>query len=339
MPPRELIRDGKGEGVNKREEPARNYADLHEHLARLDAAGQLYRIDAPVNKDTELHPLVRWQFRGGIAEKDRKAFLFTNVVDSKGRRYDLPVAVGVFAANREIYRIGMNVERLDEIGRPGRAPSPIPLCCDVARAPVHDIVVTASFDPRLDSLPIPISTPGFDAAPYLTMTGVITRDPDSGIQNMGTYRGHLKGATRLGMMMLANVRAGGLDHWKKHDKAKTRMPIAIVLGAPPLVAFQGPQKLRPDLDELSVAGGLAGEPIHVVKAKTVDLLVPAEAEIVIEATVDPASGARRAVQRSHGYVALEDYNFSLSTSPRSRAAKDAVPTPSSAQVTPSESRW
>jgi 3-polyprenyl-4-hydroxybenzoate decarboxylase len=88
--------------VNKREAPPRGYADLHEHLERLDAAGLLYRIDAPVNKDTELHPLVRWQFRGGIPEKERKAFLFTNVVDSAGRRYDIPVAVGVIAATGDL---------------------------------------------------------------------------------------------------------------------------------------------------------------------------------------------------------------------------------------------
>ena len=50
----------------------------------LDAAGLLIRVDRAINKDTEMHPLVRWQFRGGIAEKDRKAFLFTNVIDSKG---------------------------------------------------------------------------------------------------------------------------------------------------------------------------------------------------------------------------------------------------------------
>jgi len=64
------------------------YADLHEHIARLERAGLLHRIDHPVDKDSELHPLVRWQYRGGIAERDRKAFLFTNVVDAKGRRYD-----------------------------------------------------------------------------------------------------------------------------------------------------------------------------------------------------------------------------------------------------------
>ena len=62
------------------------YADLKGHLARLDEAGLLYTIHEPVNKDTELHPLVRWQFRGGIPEHKRKAFLFKHVVDSAGRR-------------------------------------------------------------------------------------------------------------------------------------------------------------------------------------------------------------------------------------------------------------
>ena len=76
----------------------RAYKDLWEHIEELDNAGLLYRIDKPVNKDTEMHPLVRWQFRGGIPEADRKAFLFTNVVDSKGRKYDIPVLIGGLAA-------------------------------------------------------------------------------------------------------------------------------------------------------------------------------------------------------------------------------------------------
>src|SRR5580700_11620070 len=96
--------------------PERCYADLHEHIERLDKASLLHRIDMPVNKDTEMHPLVRWQFRGGIAEKDRKAFLFTDIVDSGGRRYDIPVVIGALAANAAIYRIGMNVERNEDIG-------------------------------------------------------------------------------------------------------------------------------------------------------------------------------------------------------------------------------
>ncbi|MEE8223234.1 MAG: UbiD family decarboxylase, partial [Alphaproteobacteria bacterium] len=89
--------------------PQRGYRDLQEHLAALDTAGLLVTIDEPVNKDTELHPLVRWQFRGGIAEADRRAFLFTNVTDSRGRSFDIPVVVGALAANKEIYRTGLDV--------------------------------------------------------------------------------------------------------------------------------------------------------------------------------------------------------------------------------------
>jgi hypothetical protein len=59
--------------------------DFQEHLARLEAQGLLRRIERPVNKDTELHPLVRWQFQGGLKEDERRAFLFTNVVDSTRR--------------------------------------------------------------------------------------------------------------------------------------------------------------------------------------------------------------------------------------------------------------
>ena len=78
----------------------RGYPDLHDHLAALDRAGLLVTVDRAIDKDSELHPLVRWQFRGGIKESERKAFLFRNVVDAKGRHYDIPVVVGAIAASR-----------------------------------------------------------------------------------------------------------------------------------------------------------------------------------------------------------------------------------------------
>ena len=81
--------------------------DFQEHLADLEAQGLLVRIERPINKDTELHPLVRWQFLGGIPEDRRRAFLFTNVVDARGRRYDMPVAVGALASSPRIYAVGM----------------------------------------------------------------------------------------------------------------------------------------------------------------------------------------------------------------------------------------
>jgi 3-polyprenyl-4-hydroxybenzoate decarboxylase len=96
----------------ERPAPPRTYPDLHEHIEALDRAGLLIRVDRQINKDTEMHPLVRWQFRGGIPESQRKAFLFTNVTDSKGRHYEIPVIVGGMAASEEVYRIGMGVRHL-----------------------------------------------------------------------------------------------------------------------------------------------------------------------------------------------------------------------------------
>src|SRR5712691_11772362 len=94
---------------------ARCYPDLHEHVLALARAGLLVVVDVPINKDTEMHPLVRWQFRGGIPEPDRKAFLFTQPTDSKGRRYDGAVLVAGLAGNRDVYRVGFG-QPLDAIG-------------------------------------------------------------------------------------------------------------------------------------------------------------------------------------------------------------------------------
>src|SRR5256714_12712840 len=134
---------------------SRGYADLHERLAALKRAGLLITVERPINKDTEMHPLVRWQFRGGIEERDRKAFLFTNVVDSKGRKYDIPVVVGALAASREIYRLGMgcDLEKINETWSRAIANPVAPKVVD--KAPCHEMEVAG-----LDALPIPISTPG-----------------------------------------------------------------------------------------------------------------------------------------------------------------------------------
>src|SRR6476620_6553699 len=92
----------------------RSYPDLHEHVLALAREGLLVVVDEPINKDTEMHPLVRWQYRGRIAEPDRKAFLFTQPTDSKGRRYDTAVLVAGLAANRAVYRTGFG-KPLEEI--------------------------------------------------------------------------------------------------------------------------------------------------------------------------------------------------------------------------------
>lgn len=316
--------------------------DFREHLARLEAKGLLVRVDRPINKDTELHPLVRWQFQGGLPEDQRRAFLFTNVTDAAGRRYDIPVAVGALASSPAIYAVGMG-RPVDEIGAAwlNAIAHPIPPVT-VSAPPCQEVVITGDDlrrpDGGLKQLPVPISTPGFDSAPYLTATLCITRDPDSGIANMGTYRAALKATDRLGVRMSSRVGgAGGYLHWKKYRARKEPMPCAIVIGCAPVVAFTGPQKLEIDHDEMAVAGGLAGAPIGVAKAATVDLNVPADAEIVIEGLIDPELlEPEGPFGESHGHVALEDFNMSMQvTAITHKRAPVFVSIVS--QVTPSES--
>src|SRR5215813_14496265 len=145
----------------------RGYPDLHEHLDELE----------------------------------RKAFLFTNIRDGRGRKYDIPVVVGAIAANRSIYSVGMGAPLSEIQGKWDRAIArPIPPR-EVKDAACHEVVHQGKDlegeGKGLDRLPIPISTPGFDSAPTLTATNVITVDPETGVQNMGTYRAALKAPDRL----------------------------------------------------------------------------------------------------------------------------------------------
>jgi hypothetical protein len=151
----------------------RGYTDLHEHIEELRAKGLLVEIDREINKDTEMHPLVRWQFRGGIDEEDRKAFLFNNITDSKGRKYDIPVLVCGLAGNQQIYQLGMRCD-LKDLKKTwiNAINNPIePNLVDSADAPCHDIVFEGEDllnGNGLDAIPVPISSPGWDNAPYFS---------------------------------------------------------------------------------------------------------------------------------------------------------------------------
>ena len=327
---------------DKSSAPERGYPDLHDHLAALEDAGLLLTVDEPINKDAEMHPLVRWQFQGGLAESDRKAFLFRNVVDGKGRSFDFPVVVGALAASQDVYSVGMGAPVADIGAKWDHAiANPIPPRI-VEDAPCHEVVLQGDDllgeGRGLDMLPIPVSTPGFDSAPTLTSTNTVTCDPDTGIHNMGTYRCGLKASDRLVVRMATRVGgAGGYRHWKKYKARGEKMPCAIVLGCPPCVAFMGPQKLPLDMDEVGVAGGLAGAPINMVKARTVDLMVPAESEVVIEGLVDTEyQEPEGPFGESHGHVALEEYNLPMQVTAITHR-RNPVITSYLSQVAPSES--
>jgi 4-hydroxy-3-polyprenylbenzoate decarboxylase len=327
---------------NKQLSMSRPSLDFQTHLARLESLGLLVRVDRPIDKDTELHPLVRCQFLGGIPEEDRRAFLFTNVMDSHGRRYDIPVVVGALAASPKIYAVGMGctVEEIGPVWDHAIA-NPIPPTL-VTSAPCQEVIIQGD-DLRtpgggLASLPVPISTPGFDAAPYLTATLCITRDPETGIRNMGTYRGALKAADRLGVRMSSRIGgAGGYLHWLKYKKRKEPMPCAIVIGCAPVVIYTGPQKFSANVDEMTIAGGAAGAPIRTAKCVTLDLEIPADSEIVIEGLIDTdLLEPEGPFGESNGYVALEDYNMIMQVTAITHRRSPVFASILS-QVTPSES--
>jgi 3-polyprenyl-4-hydroxybenzoate decarboxylase len=298
----------------------RLYPDLHDHIKNLEEAGLLITVDEPIDKDSEMHSLVRWQFVGGLKESERKAFLFRNVINAKGRKYDLPIVVGALAANQDIYSVGMGVP-VEEIGARWEHAIAHPIApVIVENAPCHEVIIEGEDllgeGNGLDALPIPVSTPGFDAAPTLTSTNVVTRDPETGVQNMGTYRAAFKAPDRLVVRMATRVGgAGGYQHYKKHRARGDReMPVAIVLGCPPCVAFMGPQKLPIDMDEIGVAGGL-----------------------VIEGVIDTEMlEPEGPFGESHGHVALEEFNMPMRVTAITRR-KDAVLTSYISQAAPSES--
>jgi len=259
--------------------------DLREHIRILETSDKLIRIKRAINKDTELMPLVRWQFRGLPAE-ERKAFLFEKVVDSQGKHYRFPVLVGAHAASREIYALSMRCEPDQIMEKWGEALSHPISPVIVKEGPVHEMVYTGKAllkDGGLESFPIPVSTPGFDNAPYLSLVNWVTKDPETGKTNIGNYRAMIKSKTRTGMFAASGQHI--MAQWEKCKKLGKPLSAAIVIGASPVVGLVACTKSPYEVDEYSVAGGVAGEPVELVRCKTVDIEVPAAAEIVIEGEI------------------------------------------------------
>ncbi len=257
--------------------PPRVYADLREYLQVLEAHGKLKRITRPVDKDWEIAAVGRVNFQS-VPDAERCALLFERV-----RGFDIPVVVGVLGGSRTIYALALRAAGVDDIAdawaRALRAPiAPEP----VGTGPVH-AHVHAGDAADLSKLPVPTWTVEHDPGPYLTAPFVITRDPDTGVQNIGTYRCQVKGPRTIGMF-IAHVQHGR-KHIEKNDARGVPTPVAIALGTDPSVGLCSVAKIPYGVDELAVAGALRGEPVPVVRARTVDLMVPAHAEIVIEGLV------------------------------------------------------
>jgi len=257
------------------------YADLREYLAALDGAGKLHRVAREVDKAWEVAAVMRRVFQR-IVPRERPAMLFERV---KG--HDVPIACGLLGGSREIYALALetNIEGIAERWNCAlQRPLPPEL---VNSGPCKEVIRKGS-EADLGYLPIPTWTVEHDPAPFLTAPFVFTKDADTGVRNVGTYRMQFKGPQTLG---LGGFHIDSVQHvaiqFRRYRELKRTMPVAVVLGADPTIGLCSVTKIPRNVDELDVAGGLRREPVPVVRCETIDMEVPATAEFVLEGEVDP----------------------------------------------------
>jgi len=247
------------------------FKDLRGFLARLDALGELQRVDAEVDPILEIARITELQSKlpgGG------KALLFSRV---KGSSF--PVATNLFgsylrmSAALEVPELGALTARMERLLLfPGEAPAPRL----VDLAPCQQVVQHA---PHLGDYPFLKSWPR-DGGRFITLPLVFTRDPESGLGNCGMYRVRLFADGSAGIRWKRG--SGGFDHYQKYQAAGRGMPVAIAVGADPSLTLAACLPLPDALDEIAFSGFLRSEPVEMVRCLSSELLVPAHAEIVIE---------------------------------------------------------
>jgi 4-hydroxy-3-polyprenylbenzoate decarboxylase len=297
------------------------FRDLREFLVFLEDKGQLRRITTPVSAELEITEIADRVVKAG-----GPALLFENVTGPDGRQYGPPVLINAFgSARRMAWALGL--DDLDELGLK-LAPvldlvrGPMPKGLGQQLKTLMDLRPLASAAPRvghvghcqeivrtgadatLDWLPILKCWPG-DGGPFITLPLVISRDPDSGKRNVGMYRMQVFDSKTTGMHW--HRHKGGADHYRAGERRKTRLEVAVAIGADPATIYSASAPLPPNLDELLVAGILNGRPLELVRCKTVDLEVPADAELILEGYVDPSERRCEGPFGDHtGYYSLAD---------------------------------
>ena len=244
-------------------------ADLRTFLDILERHGRLARLSRPVHPHTEIGALVL------EAERRGQAVLFESVRGSAMR------AVGNVVGDRTMLALALGVapgEAVPAFLERSRRRLPPTL---VAEAPVRDVVLTGdAVDVR--GLPLVVLSE-HDAAPYSTAGLVIAKDPDTGIRNVSFNRMMLRGRDEFGIRMMAPQHLGQL-----YDRAAARglaLPVAVAIGNHPAELIAGATTIAYGDDELALAGALRGEPLEIARGLTVDVEVPACAEIVLEGEI------------------------------------------------------
>jgi UbiD family decarboxylase len=253
------------------------YTDLRAYLAALEEKGKLKRITKEVDKDWEIAAVCRQLFLK-IPPERRPALMFEKI---KG--FKIPLVAGILGASREIYALGLETDSVDGINRKWdqALEKPIPPRL-VKEGPCKENMLVGN-QVDIFKLPVPIWTVGEDPGPFFTSPYVITKDPDTGVRNVGTYRMQVKGPNKTGFSMGRNQDIA--IHVRKNNQRNQPTPVAVVVGTEPSIGFVSVAKMSELLDEFAVAGGLRGEPVDLVPCETVPLEVPATAEIVLEGEI------------------------------------------------------
>lgn len=307
-----------------------SYKDLKTFLKKLEESGELTKIATPVDSYLEISEITN-RVSKGPTDKN-KALLFENV---KG--YQIPVLINTLGSYKRMnLALGVNsfkeiAERIEKfldkkvpdnlLGKLGMIPKLLEVASFppkiVSSAPCQEVVITNPKEAMLDKLPIITAWPD-DAAPFITMTAVITKDPKTGTRNVGMYRlqklnnnttcmhwhKHHDGAQNYieQLAITSEQRAINTDllgqeingestfksniSLKEKSQHSRKMEVAVVIGCDPATMYSASAPLPPGIDEFLFAGFLRGSPVELVKCKTVDLEVPATSEIVLEGYVD-----------------------------------------------------
>ena len=292
------------------------YKDLREFMEVLEGRGLLKRIREEVDCQLEITEITDRVSK--MEGRQNVALLFENV---KG--YDMPVLMNAFGSYERM-ALALGVEKLDDIADEIReilripyislqnkfsVVSLIPMAKKainfpkyVKNAPCQEVIMG---EPDLDRIPILKCWPQ-DGGPFVTLPLVFTKNPSTGKRNVGMYR--LQKYDRKTTGMHWHVHKNGAENFRDmKEKGGERIEAAVAIGTDPVLTYAATAPLPKDIDEMVFAGFLRHKPVELVKCKTVDLEVPAHAEIILEGYVRTDEMRREGPFGDHtGYYSLAD---------------------------------
>ena len=290
------------------------YRDIRDFIAALERRDELRRVTAEVDPRLEIAELA-----DRAVKTDGPALLFENPKGS-----DVPVLINAYASISKM-QIALEVDSLDDIaGRiEGYLDLGVPKGVAGKLKGLAKLAEVRNFLPRtvrsgecqqivkrdgysLHDYPVLTCWPG-DGGPFITLPMVFSRNPITGKRNCGTYRMQVYDEHTTGMHWQTHKQ--GAEHYRRlrQEGRETRMEVAVAIGADPATMYSGILPLPPDLDEMLFAGFVRKKPVEMVRCVTVDLEVPANAEIVLEGHVNLGELRTEGPFGDHtGYYSLED---------------------------------